>query len=97
MAYRPNEINIESIKIYNFEGKSLELSGVLVKFEIQENIFQNTMRGSLDILNSMALVEKLPVIGEEFIILRFNTPGERIKEYTFYVESFSRKQYADRS
>jgi len=96
-TYRPNEITIESVVITNFEGKALNLSNILKKFTVQENIFQNTMSATVEILNSIALVEKLPIVGEEFIIMRFHTPGERMKEYVFYLDSFNRVQYADRA
>jgi hypothetical protein len=86
--YSLQQIDLESIILTNFEGKKVEISNLLLGFEIQESLFNRTMSASFHISNSIGIIEKFPIIGEEFVEVKFRTPKEKkYISYTFFVDS----------
>jgi hypothetical protein len=96
--YKPNAIDIEHMFIINFEGQVLEISNIMTSFEIQESIFMETMKVSLNIRSSVALIEKFPIIGEETLVIKFSTPEAKKREYIFFIDSIdNRKNVNDKT
>ena len=65
----PYDIDIVEASIINFEGKIYDISNLLGGFELEENLFTTFATASITLLNAIGLIEKLPIIGEEFVIL----------------------------
>ena len=82
------------IKQIDLVGKysTTSLVGLYTEVQIFEDIFSPFITGTITITESFDLINKLPLIGEEFLILDLTTPGfeKRIKG-RFYVFKCSEK------
>ena len=82
------------IKQIDLIGKysTTSLVGLYTEIQIFEDIFSPFITGTITITESFDLMNKLPLIGEEFLILDLTTPGfeKRIKG-RFYVFKCSEK------
>jgi len=91
--YKSNSIDIQQCYIVNFEGSVLEISNIMSGFELTESIFNKTMSIDLMIDSSVGLIEKFPIVGEEFLVLHFKTPGEkRVQKHLFYIDSVNNRK-----
>ena len=53
----------------------LNAAGVFESLDIFEDLFSNVLRGTLTFIDSEGLAEKIPIIGDEDLIISFGTPG----------------------
>jgi len=91
--YKSNSIDIQQCYIVNFEGSVLEISNIMVGFELSESIFNKTMSIDVMIDSSVGLIEKFPIVGEEFLVLNFKTPGEKkVQKHLFYMDSVKNRK-----
>lgn len=74
-SYSPGKIDISTIGIINFQSQFYPIDNMLVSFRIYEDIFSNTMNADFVLLDALGLIENLPLIGEESLILQFKTPN----------------------
>ena len=68
------EINLEYLKIYSSEGVKADLSNVVVQINLFEDIFNSAFTGNIIIVDTLNLIEKLPILGQEYIELKCSTP-----------------------
>lgn len=91
-----NEYFIMDLTLLSRDGsKTLRLDGVFQELTLFENIMDNTMRGSVSIVDTNGILETFPVMGDEFIYMDFSKTGEsgdeRVK-YLGYIYKISDKQ-----
>jgi hypothetical protein len=83
----PGEVAIEEL-ILVANGKFIPLNDYLVELNIFESIFNNSMSGDILLSDSRNLVRFLPIIGEEYLIVKLQTPTLNSQIYkTFRVVS----------
>lgn len=71
-----NTINITEFTLRTSDGSgSVEISEYISSFDLYESIYTNTLTGTIDILDTMDMVQKLPIIGAEILNFEFNIPG----------------------
>jgi len=70
------EINLEYLRIFSSEGVRADLSSVVVEINLFENIFSSAFTGNIIIVDTLNLIEKLPILGQEYIELKCSTPQE---------------------
>ena len=58
------------------DGSSVDIRYKIAELYIQENIFTSCITGTISVLDGIGLVDKLPIVGEEFFAIRYRTPGE---------------------
>lgn len=85
--YTLNGIEVFEIAIFNFTSTAgIDLKNVTVEFAVYEDLFSNFMTGEITVQDASSLIETLPLVGEEFVRIRFRTPT--FKKYitkVFYV------------
>ena len=81
----PNKIDQHKVELVNFEGEKKEITGLVEKMEIFENVFNYFCTCTLAISDAIGLLERQPIVGDETIIITYKTPGEKYKliERTF--------------
>lgn len=88
-AYSQSSVIAEEIsirKITGGEDQVIDLRGKYSYLEINESIFENTMYGSIGIIDSIGMIEDLPIIGEEIITVRYRTsPSSFLMDKEFRV------------
>ena len=68
------EVNLEYIKIYSSEGVVADITDIVVSINIFEDIFSTAMTCNLVVVDNLNLIEKLPIIGQEFVEMKLSTP-----------------------
>jgi hypothetical protein len=77
----------------NLGTRAIDLIPLVTSIDLYEDVFQNTISGTLLITDSMGLPEIVPMIGEEFISLKFSRPNEPDYEGTFVVTKLSERTF----
>lgn len=88
------DIKIKEIIIIDRNGVETDIQSMMIELNIFEDIFSNTMYGNIQISDGLNLIEKLPIIGEEYIRINVNTPGfdsTDIIQKTFRVYSIANR------
>ena len=60
----------------------LNSPGLFEQLDIYEDLFSNVLRGTFTFIDNQGLAERMPIIGDETIILSFQTPGAGSKQET---------------
>ena len=80
------EYNLENCEIISSAGVAVDISPNIVEINIFENIFKNSLSGSIIIADTNNLCDNLPIIGQEYIALKIVTHGleetEQVIDFT---------------
>lgn len=89
---RPNQAEISSLILTNFAGKSLDISKVFSRIEIEEDLFSSALNGRISIIESQDFQQTFPLIGEETFSIKFRTYADQPwQNQTFYCYRMSDK------
>ena len=82
--YNLNELSIISYRQDKEESapKWIDIRGITLSMSITEDIFKNSITGSITVYDMQDVRSILPITGLERLSLSFNTPGFRGYEYT---------------
>lgn len=84
------EVLIERIKLVSSTNVIIDLIDFLVELNLYEDIFHNYLHGTLVLTDSRNLVEKLPIIGDEYLMIKIRTPSfPSVIEKTFRIYKVS--------
>lgn len=72
-TFTANNVDILEITLINFKGDELSLLDIFEVFDLQYDIFNTTISGSIIIIDGAALQHNFPIIGQEKIKLKFRT------------------------
>ena len=53
----------------------LNAAGVFVELNIFEDLFSNVLRGTLSFVDNQGIAERIPIIGDETLVISYSTPG----------------------
>lgn len=98
-VYRQKGIDLKRLDLVNFQGSSTDIRKLVLEFSIFEDIFSNSVKAEFVIEDTTGLIERFPIVGDEFITVNFTTPtfSESVN-MTFRVYRISdRKQVKERS
>lgn len=83
--FKPNECEINFVKLVNFAGKELVITETFSRIEIEEDIFSSTMMGRIVMSESQDFKQNFPLVGEEKLKIKFRTHSDlKWKELEFY-------------
>lgn len=92
----PRYVKLHACSLYSpnlGKGRAIDLIPMVTSIDLYEDIFQNTMSGTLLLTESMGLPEIVPMIGEELISLKFSRVGEPVYENIFLVTKLSERSF----
>ena len=70
------QIDIHQLKlISSTSGQIIDLDDYLIELNIFEDIFSNFLYGQIMLADSRNLISILPIIGEEYLLLKMSTPS----------------------
>lgn len=85
------DIDIRKMELVG-KYSTINLMGMFSNLNIYEDLFSPFITGSVLLVESFDLINKLPIIGEEFLVLDITTPGfEKRIQGKFYVYKISDK------
>ena len=89
------EFFIKELKIHTSSGRVIDFteSDSVLGFEIYEDIFSTALTGSMLIIDVDNISENGPIIGQEFLTLKFGTPtlDEFDASFTFNITKVASK------
>lgn len=82
------DYKLEGVKIITNNDQIADIKGNVSEINVFEDLFGVFMSGNLTFTDAAGYTEKLPIVGNEKIVLEFKTPGlDDTKVYEFYVYS----------
>ena len=96
---QPNEIDQLQINLVNFNEKTnINITDIVGTFNIYESILQAHCTCDLILIDATQLINRIPIIGEEYVVFRYKTRGlkESGDEYTLRTRSFRIFKISDR-
>jgi hypothetical protein len=91
---KAGSVNIQEIKLISSNNIEIDLNEFLIEVNLYEDMFSSHLYGDIALSDSRNIIDKLPIIGEEYLNLTFFTPGFdnfKIKK-TFRVFRLSSRQ-----
>ena len=70
----PGDFRAGEIVLYSYGGSQLEISGLTAVVNIYQDLDSAFLSGNLMFFDSIGAVNKLPIIGNEFLEFKFRTP-----------------------
>ena len=68
------KLEIEELSLVNYNGEVLDLQTFIYGFDVYEDIMSQTMSATLYMNDGNALIERLPIIGDERVYMKFKSP-----------------------
>ena len=93
---RPGDVKVEKIEIKDFnKTRSFTITEDLVTMKIHEDVFKNCMYGDIVFLDKMNALEELPILGEEYLTVKFSLPWDQSKkrEFEFFIYAIEGYSY----
>lgn len=85
---KPGQYILSDITIINYEGKSVDIKSALIDFDVQSDLFNTCLHGTLKIQDLGDFQQNLPLIGEEILQIKFKTnPDSEPTVMNFYIYS----------
>ena len=87
LPYRPNDIEIRECLILNYRGRFIDIREILLEFSMFHDLMDtNGIHCEIVFADSNGLVEMLPVVGDETLVITFRTPSfQNFRQYIFRV------------
>jgi hypothetical protein len=75
----PRQVRLLNCSIYSpaSEKGGVDLMTFVQRIDIYESLFTNTISGSITLVDEVGLVEYLPIVGVEFLLISFEVNDER--------------------
>lgn len=70
----PGAVEIERLQLVSTRGIVVDLDDYLVELNIYEDIFAPALNGTIILSDKLNLIEKLPIVGEELLLIKLTTP-----------------------
>lgn len=71
----PAQTTIEELKIVSSKNAIYNLLNDLVELNIYEDMFKNCLTGTIVVADRKGLIDKLPLVGDEILIMKIRTPS----------------------
>lgn len=94
--FRPGDVTIEQCEMVSIDGKRrFDLLPQLRNIDLYESLFRPIMYGELIIQDGINLLKGFPILGEEIITLKFNTPTFKSVDTKLCVYNVGEVEVAD--
>lgn len=99
ITYRPHDIDLNSVILVNHRGNVTDLRNMLLEFNVYEDLYDAGMKCDVVMSDSLGLIERMPIVGDEILVISFKTPTfDSTRSLAFSIYSIQeRKKHKDRS
>ena len=92
-GYKPGKVEVKECLLYNHKNKVLNITHIFVEFNIFYDLYGKGVKCELVINEAAGLVEFMPLVGDETLVISFKTPTEKNAiTHVFRVYSVTDKQ-----
>lgn len=94
MAMSPGDITTKKCEIINYKGTTLDISNMVIEFNLFEDIFANSLCGNIVVADTIDLITTVPMIGEELLDIEMQTSGisSGVFKQRFYIYKLSERK-----
>ena len=71
-------IDFQELGLFGNNGRFMDIKDFCVELNLFEDLFSNALNGNILISDSRNLLKELPIIGEEFLYVKFKTPNTEV-------------------
>lgn len=90
---KAGSVDIQTLALVSSSGKYESIIDFLSELNLYEDIFSNALYGNLLVADSRNLLKEFPIVGDEYLVLKFKTPSTN-----FYItKTFRIYSVTDRS
>lgn len=75
---KASDVQLSTLSIISPSGTSISLTHVMTELNIFEDIFSSTMSGNIVVNDSLNIINKLPIVGTEYLLISFEKPGSSV-------------------
>ena len=89
------QYNLRECHLLSSTGVTARLDANVIEINLYENIFTQSIIGSLFVTDQNNLIANMPIVGQEFVSLKLETPGVGVIDYTdniFCVQKISSRK-----
>ena len=99
LPYKAKNIELAECAIYNFRKNYLNIQEIVMGIDIFHDLMDNGVYCEVTLMESTGLVEFLPIVGDETLVISFGTPSfDDFRTYVFRVYKVSdRKKSGERA
>lgn len=72
---KATEFSLDDLLLVGSTGTSIDLREVIYELNLSEDLFSNTMSGSLVVNDTANLINRLPIVGMEFLLVTLSKPS----------------------
>lgn len=80
-----HSVDLQTLMLRATNGEQVNLKGVFVDLSVTCSIFDHHVQGTLTIFDAVGLLNRVPIVGEEWLDIAFTTPGNSPKQGTFRI------------
>lgn len=85
---KPGQYSLSAIYIINYAGTPIDIKAAMVEMDIQSDLFNTCLHGTLTVKDSGDFQQNVPLVGEEKLTISYQMDKESEKiEKTFYIYS----------
>tara|TARA_Y100001973_G_C5175730_1_gene321781 strand:- start:161 stop:1537 length:1377 start_codon:yes stop_codon:yes gene_type:complete len=86
LSYRANDIELDSVLLFNSKRNTVDLEKIMIEFNVFHDLFVKGIKCEIFVHDSNALIDTVPIVGDETIVMQFRTPTfEKKRRYVFRV------------
>lgn len=94
----PSAVEVPSIKLQNFDRqKDYDITFLVNSINIYESLLNTSLSADIYLVEGVELINRFPIIGEEYVVLSLQTPDREKIEFEFFVDSIQRVQQDENS
>lgn len=89
--HNPDDVRLTKLNIIPLQGTGtpVDITGIMFELHIYEDLYKPFVSGTIAIQDSIGFRSKLPINGEEFLEISWETPGGDVQEHEFYIYKIS--------
>lgn len=80
-----HDVEIGTLDLRATNGTVVSLKALFVDMNFSVSVFEHHIEGTITLFDGVGLINRLPIVGEEYLDVSFNTPGNAEKRGTFRV------------
>jgi hypothetical protein len=85
----PGQVYLHEVRVESYSGFVIDIGPQVSDISITEDLFDNFVQATVTITDTLNLAKNVPFIGNETIIISFNTPSRKKVVYRFKVYKIS--------
>ena len=81
------EVDLQKIELFTYKNEAIDIRHQMVSISLYEDLFSQAVHGTVTVTDSLGLIENMPLIGEEKIRIKYQTPtmDDHVVDYVGYV------------